>query len=247
MPRSSTKPVDKNDVARALRADGLATTLGGILNSFPYTCFAENVGLVRLTKVKSRYVVATAGLFMMIIGIFPKVGAVVAAIPPPVLGGAGICALRHRCRGRHPDPAPGGLPRRAQRHHPRGQPGFAIAPTVYPTITNGFPEAYERSSPAASPWAASPRSCSTWSSTCGVATSNLVTKVLPTPQRDEVFTIDQVNQMDREQFVAEFGALFQGSPWIAEQAYAARPFEDVYDAAQGLPRRALRGAARPAA
>ena len=34
-------------VARALRADGLATTLGGVLNSFPYTCFAENVGLVR--------------------------------------------------------------------------------------------------------------------------------------------------------------------------------------------------------
>jgi uric acid transporter len=50
------KPVDKEDVARALRADGLATTLGGVLNSFPYTCFAENVGLVRLTKVKSRYV-----------------------------------------------------------------------------------------------------------------------------------------------------------------------------------------------
>ena len=48
------KPIDKDDVARALRADGLATTLGGILNSFPYTCFAENVGLVRLTRVKSR-------------------------------------------------------------------------------------------------------------------------------------------------------------------------------------------------
>ena len=48
------KPVDREDVARALRADGLSTTLGGILNSFPYTCFAENVGLVRLTKVKSR-------------------------------------------------------------------------------------------------------------------------------------------------------------------------------------------------
>ena len=40
------KPIGKKDVARALRADGLATTLGGILNSFPYTCFAENVGLV---------------------------------------------------------------------------------------------------------------------------------------------------------------------------------------------------------
>ena len=54
------KRVGKDDIARALRADGLATTLGGILNSFPYTCFAENVGLVRLTRVKSRYGVAAA-------------------------------------------------------------------------------------------------------------------------------------------------------------------------------------------
>ena len=66
------KPIGKKDVARALRADGLATTLGGILNSFPYTCFAENVGLVRLTGVKSRWVVATAGLIMMIIGVIPE-------------------------------------------------------------------------------------------------------------------------------------------------------------------------------
>src|SRR3954452_12820559 len=47
------KRIGKGDIARALRADGLATTLGGILNSFPYTCFAENVGLVRLTRIKS--------------------------------------------------------------------------------------------------------------------------------------------------------------------------------------------------
>ena len=55
------KPIRRTDIARAVRADGLATTLGGVLNSFPYTAFAENVGLVRLTKVKSRFVVAAAG------------------------------------------------------------------------------------------------------------------------------------------------------------------------------------------
>ena len=48
------KPIAKKDIAAALRADGLATFLGGVMNSFPYTCFAENVGLVRLTGVKSR-------------------------------------------------------------------------------------------------------------------------------------------------------------------------------------------------
>src|SRR6185503_5165091 len=66
------------------------TTIGGVLNSFPYTCFAENVGLVRLTRVKSRYVVAAAGAFMILIGLIPKAGAVVAGIPPPVLGGAAL-------------------------------------------------------------------------------------------------------------------------------------------------------------
>src|ERR671930_1662804 len=84
------KPIRRTDIARALRADGLATTLGGVLNSFPYTCFAENVGLVRLTRVKSRFVVAAAGVLMILLGLLPKVAAVVAAIPSAVLGGAAL-------------------------------------------------------------------------------------------------------------------------------------------------------------
>ncbi|MFS4093057.1 nucleobase:cation symporter-2 family protein [Streptomyces sp. AF1A] len=80
--------VDSETVARALRADGIATALGGILNSFPYTAFAENVGLVRMTKVKSRFVVVTAGVFMIILGLLPKAAAVVASVPHAVLGGA---------------------------------------------------------------------------------------------------------------------------------------------------------------
>src|SRR4051795_10661137 len=84
------KRIVREDIARALRADGLATTLGGILNSFPYTCFAENVGLVRLTRIKSRYVVAAAGVIMIILGLLPKAAAIVAGIPHPVLGGAAL-------------------------------------------------------------------------------------------------------------------------------------------------------------
>ena len=82
------KTIKQEDIARALRADGLSTLLGGILNSFPYTCFAENIGLVRLTGVKSRFVVASAGVIMILLGLFPKVAALVDAIPPCVLGGA---------------------------------------------------------------------------------------------------------------------------------------------------------------
>ncbi|MFJ9340663.1 nucleobase:cation symporter-2 family protein [Streptomyces sp. NPDC101733] len=82
------KDIDSETVARALRADGAATAIGGLLNSFPYVAFAENVGLVRVTKVKSRFVVVAAGVFMIILGMLPKAAAIVAAIPPGVLGGA---------------------------------------------------------------------------------------------------------------------------------------------------------------
>ncbi|MEU3918998.1 nucleobase:cation symporter-2 family protein [Streptomyces sp. NPDC029004] len=82
------KKIDGETVARALRADGAATALGGVLNSFPYVAFAENVGLVRMTKVKSRFVVVAAGVFMIVLGMLPKAAAAVASVPHPVLGGA---------------------------------------------------------------------------------------------------------------------------------------------------------------
>lgn len=84
------KPVTQQDLTKGLRADGFSTILGGILNSFPYTAFAQNVGLVGLTRVKSRFVVAAAGAILVILGLFPKAAAVISAIPNPVLGGAGI-------------------------------------------------------------------------------------------------------------------------------------------------------------
>nr|WP_301373388.1 nucleobase:cation symporter-2 family protein [Streptomyces xanthophaeus] len=84
------KEVDADTVARALRADGAATVLGGVLNSFPYVAFAENIGLVRMSKVMSRYVVVAAGVFMVVLGLLPKAGSLVASIPHPVLGGAAI-------------------------------------------------------------------------------------------------------------------------------------------------------------
>ncbi|MBB5234750.1 NCS2 family nucleobase:cation symporter-2 [Deinococcus budaensis] len=84
------KPVDASAVAAGLRADGLSTALGGVFNVFPFTAFAQNVGLVRFTGIKSRFVVATAGVILMLLGFFPKLGALVASIPLPVLGGAGL-------------------------------------------------------------------------------------------------------------------------------------------------------------
>lgn len=84
------KPVGERELTRGLQTDGVATMLGGIFNSFPHTAFAQNVGLVSLTGVKSRFVVAIGGVILILFGLFPKAAALVAAIPNPVLGGAGL-------------------------------------------------------------------------------------------------------------------------------------------------------------
>ncbi|WP_028257178.1 nucleobase:cation symporter-2 family protein [Veillonella montpellierensis] len=84
------KKIGKRELAACLRADGLSTFLGGILNSFPYTAFAQNVGLIAVTRVKSRFVVATSGAILIVLGLFPKMAAVIACIPNAVLGGAGL-------------------------------------------------------------------------------------------------------------------------------------------------------------
>lgn len=84
------KRIGEKELTAGLRADGLATTLGGILNAFPYTAFAQNVGLVGLTGVKSRFVVAMSGVILVVLGFFPKLATVIASLPNAVLGGAGL-------------------------------------------------------------------------------------------------------------------------------------------------------------
>ncbi|MEP6562732.1 MAG: nucleobase:cation symporter-2 family protein, partial [Nakamurella sp.] len=85
------RPADQKMVANGLRADTLSTAVsGGLLNGFPVSAFAQNVGLVALTGIKSRFVVAVSGCILLLLGFFPQVGAVIAALPLPVLGGAGL-------------------------------------------------------------------------------------------------------------------------------------------------------------
>jgi NCS2 family nucleobase:cation symporter-2 len=74
----------------AFRADGLSTILGGLFNSFPYNAYSQNTGLLMLSKVKSRYAVAAAGAILVVLGLLPKLAAVIAGIPRPVLGGASL-------------------------------------------------------------------------------------------------------------------------------------------------------------
>ncbi len=81
---------DSKVITRGLRTDGLATLVGPVFGGFPTSAFAQNVGVVSLTRVRSRYVVAVAGATLLVLGAFPVLGAVVSLVPMPVLGGAGI-------------------------------------------------------------------------------------------------------------------------------------------------------------
>jgi NCS2 family nucleobase:cation symporter-2 len=84
------RPVDRDALVRGLRADGVGAIIGGCFNPFPYTSFSQNVGLVGMTGVRSRWAVATSGAMLIVLGLSPKLSTIIASIPPAVLGGAGI-------------------------------------------------------------------------------------------------------------------------------------------------------------
>ncbi|CAM3131205.1 Uric acid transporter UacT [Arthrobacter ulcerisalmonis] len=82
--------VDSKRIAAGLRADMGSSLIAPIFGSFTQSAFAQNVGLVAVTKIKSRYVVAAGGVILVALGLLPVMGRVVAAVPTAVLGGAGI-------------------------------------------------------------------------------------------------------------------------------------------------------------
>lgn len=82
------RKLTEEDLAKGYRAEGLAIILGSIFNSFPYTTYSQNVGLVQLSGVKSKNVIYTMGGILIFLGFVPKIGALTTVIPAPVLGGA---------------------------------------------------------------------------------------------------------------------------------------------------------------
>ena len=84
------REIDEAALTRGLRADGVGTLIGGIFNTFPYTSFSQNVGLVGVTGIRSRWMTVGGGVIMLILGLLPKLSALVEAIPVTVLGGAGL-------------------------------------------------------------------------------------------------------------------------------------------------------------
>lgn len=82
--------VDSRRVGDGLRADMGASMLAPIFNAFPASAFAQNVGLVALTGIKSRFAVAAGGVILVVLGLSPMAASIFSLIPGPVLGGAGI-------------------------------------------------------------------------------------------------------------------------------------------------------------
>ncbi|KAF1371108.1 MAG: purine permease [Yokenella regensburgei] len=84
------KKANADTLRNGLTACGLTTAIAGFFNLFPYSAFAQNVGLIGLTGVRSRFVVSISGIILMLMGMFSKMAALVVVIPKPVLGGAGV-------------------------------------------------------------------------------------------------------------------------------------------------------------
>lgn len=91
------KEVGQKELSDGLRVDGLGTLIGGVFNTFPYTSFSQNVGLVGVTGVRSRWVTAVGGVILLALGLVPKLAFVVASVPQFVLGGAGIVMFGMVC------------------------------------------------------------------------------------------------------------------------------------------------------
>ena len=84
----SKETLDSTRLRNGYRAEGIAVLLGGIFNTFPYTGFSQNVGLVKLSGIKTRLPIYYAASFLVLLGLLPKFGALAQIIPSPVLGGA---------------------------------------------------------------------------------------------------------------------------------------------------------------
>ena len=218
------KRIAPRDIANALRADGLSTLLGGVLNSFPYTCFAQNVGLVRLTRVKSRWVVTAAGVFMIILGLLPKAAAIVAAIPSPVIGGASLAMFANV--------AVVGIQTLAKVDLRDNRNAVIVSTSIGLALLVTFRRADILSA------------MPSWLQIIfgsGVTIGSLTAIILnilffhigrqASPDVAVVdgkkINLDDVNAMDRDQFVATFSSMFSSHTWPVERAWESRPFASV--------------------
>ncbi|MFB7909337.1 nucleobase:cation symporter-2 family protein [Kitasatospora sp. NPDC056076] len=135
------READEPTLAAGLRADGLATALSPVFNGFAASAFAQNIGLVALTKIRSRFVVAAGGGILILLGLFPVLGSVVSLVPQPVLGGAGIVLFGTVAASGIRTLAEAGMESSANTILVSVSLGVGIIPIAVPTFYDAFPEA----------------------------------------------------------------------------------------------------------
>ncbi|MBH5302166.1 solute carrier family 23 protein [Corynebacterium ulcerans] len=218
------KRIRRDDIQRALRADGLSTFLGGVMNSFPYTCFAQNVGLVRITGVKSRWVAASAAGFMIVLGLLPKAGAIVASIPSPVLGAASLALFANVAWVGLQTIAKTDLTDNRNAAIVTTALGLAMLVTFKPSVAEAFPEwARIFVSSGMSIGAIAAILLNILFFHVGKQTGSDVAR----GASGEGVSLDEINAMNREDFVAALRPLFNQETWPLEEAWESRPFVDV--------------------
>lgn len=87
---SSNTELSSDRVASGVLCDGIGSMISGLFGAGPNTAFSQNVGLITLTKVASRHVMVVAGIILTMLGVFPKLSALISVMPSPVLGGVGV-------------------------------------------------------------------------------------------------------------------------------------------------------------
>jgi xanthine permease len=79
---------DEKRLRGAIAADGLASSISAVFGGSPLISYSQNIGVIQVTGVGSRYVVTVGGILLILMGFVPKIGALIAVIPKPVMGGA---------------------------------------------------------------------------------------------------------------------------------------------------------------
>lgn len=224
------KRIRRNDIVRAIRADGLSTFIGGVMNSFPYTCFAQNVGLVRLTGVKSRWVAVSAAIFMIILGLLPKAGAIVASIPSPVLGGASLALFANVAWVGLQTIAKSDLADGRNAAIVTSALGLAMLVTFKPEVAQVVPD-----------WAQAFVSSGMSLGAITAIVLNILFFHVGKQSGADVsratgtgVSLEELNKMDQAEFVATLRPLFNNETFPLENAWQARPFEDVNELRQAI-------------
>ncbi|GAB3440965.1 nucleobase:cation symporter-2 family protein [Streptomonospora sediminis] len=135
--------VDAKRISAGLRADVSGSLIGPLFSATPTSSFAQNIGLLALTGVRSRYVVATGAGILLVLGMFPVLGGVMSAVPGPVLGGAGLVLFGSVAASGIKTLAKADFSDNLNLVLVSSALGVAVLPLAYPTFYDRLPEPVE--------------------------------------------------------------------------------------------------------